>query len=1102
MKFGIIIIFLVLLLSSCFKRTDENLKLYHTVSPEESGITFSNDLHEDDSMNFFIYRYLYTGGGVAIGDINNDGLQDIFFTGNMVENKLYLNRGNLDFKDITSKSGVAGEHQWHSGVTMADVNDDGYLDIYVSVAGYKKADHTNRLYINNKDLTFTESAAERGLADSGHSYQAVFFDYDNDGDMDVYTANYPMANFQSPNQYYRNRMDSVQLDESDHLFQNDGQGFFENVTIEAGLLSYGQSLSVNAGDFNQNGWFDLYISNDFTPPDYFYMNNGDGTFSESLKETVKHTAFYGMGVDVADFNNDGLLDLMQLDMRPEDNFRRKANLNAMPPAMFEESVNLGFHYQYMQNIMQLNQGIKPNGRTAFSDIANLAGVTSTDWSWGPLFMDIDNDGWKDIFISTGTRRDVNNKDFFKRLAKRSFRAKYKSILEIIKDIPSKKLPNYAYHNNKDLTFSNVSKSWGLDFSGYSNGAAYGDLDNDGDLDIVISNIDSVAMIFENRADKLIKNNYIRFKLEGPEGNRFGLGTKIQIECQGQMQFQELTLTRGFQSSVEPIVHFGIGKTKVIDNISIMWPDGNQQILNDVPANQLLSVQYNDAEVKKSIISSKSKTWLSEITGRNDLEFHHVENEYDDFQFELLLPHKTSRFGPGLAVGDINGDGLDDLYIGGAANSPGKMLVQQQDGHFNELNGPWEKEDFYEDMGALIFDADGDGYADLYIVSGGNEFVDNPEKLQDRLYLNSGKGKFTKTKNALPEMQSSGSCVVPNDFDHDGDIDLFVGGRIIPQKYPYPPKSYLLENRSNNGVPNFVDVTAEKALDLVNPGLVTSAVWTDFDQDGDDDLVVVGEWMPISFYQNDQGNFSDVTKEYGLENTTGWWNTIVAEDFDGDGDEDLVAGNLGLNYNYQATVEKSFDVYAKDFDNNGTTEIVLAYYEDSVQFPVRSRVSSATQMQSLEFKFRNYSAFARASVEYVYTEDALKTSLHYQAKNFASSYLENLGNKKFDMRNLPNQAQISSINGIATGDYNNDGHLDLLTVGNLFVSEIETPRNDAYYGLLLSGDGHGSFVPVPYDISGFIAPNDAKAIAQIKTNMGQLILVANNNDALQVFEVVQ
>lgn len=1089
-----------MMLGTCNVKKGKDQPLFKILTPEQSGIEFMNNLYENDSINFSKYRYIYSGGGVAIGDINNDGLQDIFFTGNMVKNKLYLNQGDLKFKDITLNAGVGGKNQWHSGVTMADVNDDGFLDIYVSVAGYIYADHTNKLYINNHDLTFTEEAKVRGLADNDHNYQATFFDYDQDGDLDVYTINYPFARFYSNSQFYRNRMDSIKENETDHLFQNDGKGFYQNVTKKAGLLSYGQSLGVCVGDFNQDSRYDLYISNDFSPPDYYYTNNGDGTFGESLQESFKHTALFGMGADVADFNNDGLLDLMQLDMRPEDNYRRKANLVYMPYKMFQENVKLGFHYQYMQNILQLNQGIMTNGLNAFSDIANLAGVTSTDWSWGPLFMDMDNDGWKDIFIATGIRRDINNNDFFKLLTKPSFRARYSSILQIIRDIPSEKIPNFAFRNNADLTFSEMSSSWGLDFTGFSNGAAYGDLDNDGDLDIVVNNIDSVAMLFENRAEELSRNNYIRFKLDGPAGNRFGLGTKIQLEYQGQKQFQELTLTRGFQSSVEPIIHFGTGNSDVIQKVIITWSDGRQQILNSVSTNQLLCIQYSNSDLKREKQSSDRLTWFTEVNDRKDLKYRHMENEFDDFQYEPLLPHKNSRFGPGLAAGDIDGNGLDDFYIGGAANSKGKMFVQQKDGQFSTLNGPWENDSSYEDTGAVFFDANGDGALDLYIVSGGNEFLPNSTSLQDRLYINSGNGNFIRATKALPEMLTSGLCVVPSDYDGDGDYDLFVGGRIIPRKYPYPPRSYLLENISENGVPRFVDITEKEAPDLVSPGMVTSATWIDFDSDGDEDLVVSGEWMPISFYQNDRGIFSNVTKAYGFENATGWWNCIVAEDFDGDGDEDLVAGNLGLNYNYKANEMESFDIFAKDFDNDGSTEIVLAYYYNGVQYPVRERISSTEQMPSLRYKFRSYGDFARATLTDVYPKSALSVALHYQAKNFASCYFENLGNKRFAMSKLPNQAQISSINDLITGDFNHDGLTDILAIGNVFSSEVEIPRNDAFYGLVLTGDGHGSFLPVPFSKSGFFVPNDARSIIRINTSNGHLILVANNDDSLQVFNV--
>lgn len=1106
---------MVIAFSACTNESFEtsqktrNAPIFKQLSVEESGVDFANNLKEDSVINYFTYPYIYMGGGVAVGDVNNDGLQDLYFTGNMTSNKLFLNKGNMKFEDITNEANVGGDDRWITGVTMADVNADGWIDIYVSVSG-KFATTKNLLYVNNGIdengiPTFTEKAEEAGIADEGHSTQGTFFDYDKDGDLDLYVANYPYTSFKTINFAYAKKIYEKEPENSDKLYRNRGDGTFEDVSAIAGVLNFGLTLSATVGDFNQDGWEDLYVSNDFATPDIFYFNNGDGTFTDKIKETTQHTAYFGMGADASDFNNDGLLDILQMDMTPSDNRRNKANMASMNPAGFWEIVNNGMHYQYMQNALQLNNGIGTDSLPHFSDVSQMAGMASTDWSWAGLIADLDNDGWKDVFITNGTRRDINNKDYFKEIghAKKEEESNF-DYLELTLDIPSEQIDNFAFKNNGDLTFTNVVKDWGLSFEGFSNGAAYADLDNDGDLDVIINNIDAPSVIYQNKSSDLDLANYLAIKLNGSTGNKMGLGTKITIMSSGKLQYQEHTLTRGFQSSVDPVIHFGVGQDDLVEEIEIIWPDGKIEKLHNISVNQILTIDYTNA--KDTLIDSNfniGKTHLfSDVTKQLGIDYNHIENDFNDFQHQVLLPHIYSRNGPGLAVGDVNGDGLEDFFIGGAINRVGVLHVQNQDGSFVETVSPsWEEDKGKEDMGATLFDADGDGDLDLYIVSGGNEFAVGDQNLKDRLYINDGKGSFEKAIDALPEMLSSGSRVKAADYDNDGDMDLFVGGRLIPRSYPLPAKSFILRNEGLiNGEIKFKDVTEEIAPDLLKVGLVTDAVWADYDLDNQLDLIVVGEWMPITVLKNNGDVFSNETSSLDLENSTGWWYSIVAEDFDKDGDLDFVAGNLGLNYKYQANSEETFDVYVKDYDRNGSIDIVLGYYNDGVQYPVRGKQCSSEQIPNISIKYSDYNSFADATLEDIYSEGDLEASLHYKAKTFASSYIENKGQDGFEISKLPNEVQISCINGIVVDDYNNDGFLDMVVAGNLYGAEVETTRNDASYGSLLAGDGKGNFKAVPYSESGFYLKHDTKELAMVNTVNGKVILAANNNDFMKVIKV--
>ncbi len=1096
MKHFLILIVLIFSLFGCEdKRRLGNQMRFSELKAENSGVTFSNNIIENDTLNYFDFPYLYLGGGVSVGDINNDGLTDLYFTGNLVQNKLYLNKGNLQFEDISESAGVTGDSSWYTGVTMADVNNDGYLDIYLNVS-QKYGSGANQLLINNRDNTFSEQAEVYGIADESTSIQSTFFDYNNDGYLDLFVANYPLVKVSQGNIYYYKLMLENKLENSGHLYKNNGpseesgQVTFSDVTTSAGVQNFGLTLGLVASDFNNDGLKDIYLSNDFNVPDYLYKNNGDGTFSEISKDATRHTSMFGMGIDAADFNNDGLTDFLQVDMTAEGHKRSKTNMASMSPETFYQAVDLGFNYQYMQNSLQLNNGVNNEGTPIFSDISRFNGMATTDWSWGSLFADFDNDGNKDVFITNGVKRDVNNNDINEQYNANPFLKQNNSL--DFKLLPSTPIANYAFQNNGDYKFSNTTEDWGLDKKGFSNGFVYVDLDNDGDLDLVLNNLDEPASIYVNEAQKT-KNNYLKIKLKGNEKNPFGIGAKVAVKYNNTEQFQELTLTRGYQSSVEPILHFGLGNSTNVDEVKVIWADNKEQIIIDEKANQLLEISYENTS-QNNIKEDKSikTTDIAELWG---IDFEHKEDGYDDYVYEPLLPHKNSQLGPALAVGDINNDGLEDFYIGNAAGSPGVMYIQQLNGSFSKKEGPWEKDFQFEETGALLFDADNDSDLDLYVVHGGNDGSKPKAYYQDVLYINN-KGNFEKSNSVLPEVNASGQEVSVGDYDSDGDLDLFVGGRIVPGKYPFPAKSYILRNDGGKNMSlKYTDVTSEIAPELENAGLVTSALWDDFSGDGNLDLIITGEWMPVRFFKNENGRFKEVTNDFGFEKQTGWWYSLAKADLDADGDLDYLAGNLGLNYKYKAKESAPFEVFADDFDENGSLDIVLGYKKGKTKLPLRGRECSSQQVPAIKRRFKTFESFANADLEAIYGKHMLEKALHYEASTFAHHWIENKGDKGFEMHKLPNAAQFSSINKFQILNTKRGSFKNVLLLGNLYQSEVETPRNDAGVGVLLSGDFKKNIEITPSVQSNLLITGEVKNTAIIHLGKDRIpaYLIAKNND---------
>jgi len=1089
--------------------------LFELLPADETGIDFVNTIEETDSFNILTYEYIYNGGGVGVADFNNDGKQDIFFTGNQVGNKLYINEGDFKFKDITEEANVNVQGRWNSGVAIVDINNDGWKDIYIcATMKTDSLDRRNMLFINNglneNGLpTFSEKAADYNLDDMGFSVNAAFFDYDRDGDLDVYIlTNEKLTNYPTN---YRPKIVDGSSPNNDRLYRNNGDGTFLNVSNETGITIEGFGLGLAISDFNKDGWPDIYVSNDYLSNDILYINQKDGTFKNRISDYIGHQSQFSMGNDAADINNDGMPEIITLDMLPEISSRKKTTIGNKTYQNYINNKEFGYEFQYVRNMLHLNNGL--DKEIKFSEVGQLSGVYQTEWSWSPLFADFDNDGNKDLFITNGFPRDITDKDFA------LFRADKENIAGaryLLDSIPIVKISNYAYKNDGDLMFRDVTKSWGLDNPSFSNGAAFADFDNDGDLDYVVNNINEVALVYRNTLDPLAikpdkaKSNFLRVNLTGSGSNNLGIGSKVTLYYDnGKMQYNEQSIYRGFLSTVESISHFGVGASARIDSVLVEWPDGRVQTVKNVGANQVLLIDYKSSIINRSVLhTAESRSVLfKEVSKETGVLFKHAEADKIDFNLQRTMPHKFSQSGPGICVGDINNDGLEDLIVGGSSNYRFVSFLQKADGTFTQMKDKSstaidgkDESKREEDEGLLLFDADNDSDLDLYIVSGSLEDTDIAV-FQDRLFKNDGKGNFTLDRAALPEITASGSCVRATDFDADGDLDLFVGGRVVPASYPLAAKSYILRNTGGT----FIDATNDLCPELRATGMVTDAIWSDFDTDGKVDLILVGEFMPFTFFKNEGGKFSKLPST-GIEQFVGWWNSISSGDFDKDGDIDYIGGNLGLNNNYQVSEKYPISVYAKDFDGNGSIDPILAcYMRESMTsdvkklFPVHFWDEINSQSTKFRRSYSSYKKYGEATLETLFTKVDLEGALILTANHMASSYVENRGAGKFQLRVLPTSVQFGPVNGMVSKDVNGDGNLDVVMIGNDYGNEVFAGRYDGFTGMVLEGDGKGFFKDIGSAKSGFYVSGDAKALANIITKNGQLLIATQNKDSLKVFE---
>lgn len=1077
--------------------------LFTMMPSSYTGVRFANRVEDTPEMNVFTYRNFYNGGGAAVGDLNGDGLPELILTSNLHGNRLYLNKGHFQFQDITDAAGVGGKGYWATGVTIADVNGDGKLDIYICYAGNIPGKRrANELYINegvekNGVPSFKEMAAQYGIADEGYSTQGTFFDYDRDGNLDLFLVN---NSFRPVNSFGLRNIRNVRDKLGGHkLFHNDGNGHFTDVSERAGTfgseIAFG--LGVVVSDVNRDGWPDMYVSNDFFERDYLYINNHDGTFVERLDKEMPYLSYFSMGLDIADINNDGWPDIYTTDMLPEDEYRLRTTSSFEGWEPYQAKVTNGFHYQLMRNMLQLN-----NGNGTFSDIGQMAGVARTDWSWSALIADLDLDGNKDIYITNGIAKDVTSQDYIAFLANdrtmqsatRGRRVDFKGLTEAMS---STKLRHYAFRNNGDLTFADQTTDWGLDTPSFGNGATYADFDGDGALDLVVNNENDEAFVYRNNARSLLKDNhYLQVSLEGQGRNTFGVDSKVAVRYGSQTLYQELEPTRGFQSSVDYTLTFGLGKSDTVSAVTVTWPNGRVSELRDVAANQRITVKQLESTKATPTPSTPVRQLVTDITGRTKFPFAHHENAYVDFDRERLMPKMLSTEGPLMAVADVNGDGLDDIFIGGAKEQPSAILIQQPDGSFAKSNEKLLAQDSVsEDIGAVFFDANGDHHPDLYVVTGGSEYSEAAPALEDRLYLNDGKGSFRKAVGAIPPLSISGSRVAAADFDGDGAIDLFVGGRSVPGRYGIDPQSVLLKN---DGRGHFTDVADAAAPGLSHVGMVTDAAWVDTDGDGRQDLVLVGEWMPITIFHNAGRGKLAKTEVRGLEKSNGWWNRIVAGDFTGDGKVDFIAGNLGLNTRLQAAPNEPATMYVKDFAHTGFLQQIIAYYNHGKAYPLTLRDDLIKSLAFLKDRYRNYGDYARQTVAEVFPNKDLDDAVVKNAYTFATSLVKNNGDGSFTLVPLPLEAQIAPMYGILAGDFEGKGRTDLMMAGNFDAVKPELGKMSAGYGVYLRGDGKGRFTPVLARETGFLVPGQARDIQRVRARNGIIYVVSRNNDRALIF----